>query len=120
MNKMKIENCDASAQQLVAQIKLDTRSDSEIARLAGVSQPTVSRLRASQGGRTRCSEAFSKLCNFYSIPVGTAKGGMGYNELLRDAIIDAWDGTETHGRALLVVIKGLKGLYDPARRNVGE
>jgi hypothetical protein len=34
----------------------------------------------------------------------------GYNELLRNAIVDAWDGSEEHGRALLVVIKGLKGL----------
>ncbi len=34
----------------------------------------------------------------------------GYNDLLRDAIVEAWDGSEEHGRALLVVIAGLKGL----------
>ena len=36
----------------------------------------------------------------------------GYNELLRNAIVDAWDGSEEHGRALLVVIKGLKELRE--------
>jgi hypothetical protein len=38
------------------------------------------------------------------------RAAAGYNELLRNAIVDAWDGSEEHGRALLVVIKGLKGL----------
>ncbi|WP_432813550.1 hypothetical protein [Pantanalinema sp. GBBB05] len=32
----------------------------------------------------------------------------GYDELLQAAIIDAWDGTEASGRALLAVIEGLK------------
>lgn len=120
MNRMKVGKSNDVAQQLVARIKSDTRSDSEIARRAGVSQPTVSRLRSLQGVRSRGSEPFSKLCSFYGIPVGAAKGLRGYNEQLRNAIIDAWDGTETHGRALLVVIKGLKGLHDPAHGNVGE
>lgn len=120
MNGMKAQVNDLTPQRLVARITSDTRSDSEIARLSGVSQPTVSRLRASQGGRSRASEAFSKLCSFYGIPVGPIKGEGGYNELLRIAIIDAWDGTESHGRALLVVVKGLKGLHNPTHGNVGE
>lgn len=120
MNGMKIEMSHEAARQLVELIKADTRSDSKIARLAGVSQPTVSRLRVSRGDRSRCSEAFSKLCSFYGIPVGAVKDTHGYNELLCKAIIDAWDGTATHGRALLVVIKGLKGLHDPAHGNVGD
>ncbi|VWC02289.1 DNA-binding protein [Burkholderia stagnalis] len=37
-----------------------------------------------------------------------------YNELLRDAIVDAWDGSDEHGRALLVVIQGLKDLQGKA------
>lgn len=110
----------AAAKQLVAQIRSDTRSDSEIARLAGVSQPTVSRLRKSRGVRSRGSSSFNNLCSFYNIPVGAAKGAHGYNELLCNAIIEAWDGTETHGRALIFVIKGLKGLHDPEHGNVGE
>lgn len=120
MNRMKGEKSNQAARQLVARIKSDTRSDSTIARLAGVSQPTVSRLRASQGERSRGSEAFSKLCSFYDIRAGAAKGARGYNELLCNAIIDAWDGTATHGRALLLVIKGLRELHDPAHGNVGE
>ncbi|MDO8768475.1 MAG: XRE family transcriptional regulator [Burkholderiaceae bacterium] len=117
---MKVEKSNANAQQLVARINSDSRSDSQIARLAGVSQPTVSRLRNSPGVRSRSSGAFSKLCSFYGISVGIAKDSFGYNEQLRSAIVDAWDGTESHGRALLVVIKGLKGLHDPAHRNAGE
>ena len=43
-----------------------------------------------------------------------------FYRILRNAIIDAWDGTEAHGRALLVVIKGLKGLQGPAKRGAEE
>lgn len=107
-------------QQVVARIKADSRSDSAIARLSGVSQPTVSRLRNAREQRSRGSESFNKLCNFYGIAFDVARGAGGYNELLRNAIIDAWDGTEAHGRALLLVIKGLKGLQGPARGNAGE
>ncbi len=120
MNRMKDKGSSAAAPQLASRIKSDQRSDSEIARLAGVSQPTVSRLRRAQGSRSRGSEAFNKLCSFYGIPDSAAKGARGYNELLSNAIIDAWDGTESHGRALLVVIKGLKGLHDPVHENAGE
>ncbi len=117
---MKIEKISTTAQQLVARVKSDPRSASEIARLSGVSQPTISRLRKSHGGRSRDSDAFTKLCSFYEIPVDEAGTARGYNELLRSAIVDAWDGTESHGRALLVVIKGLKGLHAPSHGKVGE
>ncbi|AEA63079.1 conserved hypothetical protein [Burkholderia gladioli] len=33
-----------------------------------------------------------------------------YDERLREAIVEAWDGSDEHGRALMVVIQGLKGL----------
>lgn len=120
MNRMKVEKNNILTQRLVELVKSDKRSDSEIARLAGVSQPTVSRLRNSPRARSRGSEAFNKLCSFYGITVVVAKDSRGYNELLCSAIIDAWDGTESHGRALLVVIKGLQGLRNPAHRNAGE
>ncbi|AJY63447.1 hypothetical protein B7760_05656 [Burkholderia glumae] len=42
-------------------------------------------------------------------PAAGARGGS-YDERLRDAIVDAWDGSDEHGRALMVVIQGLKGL----------
>jgi hypothetical protein len=79
----------------------------------------VSRVRKSRGDRTRQSVAFTKLCSFYEIPLAEAEGIRGYNELLRNAIVDAWDGTESHGRALLVVIKGLKELHGPAHGKAG-
>lgn len=59
----------------------------------------------------RRSASFNKLCSFYGIDahlLGKRVGG--YNELLRNAIVDAWDGSDEHGRALLLVIEGLKGL----------
>ncbi|MBP0591946.1 helix-turn-helix transcriptional regulator [Paraburkholderia sp. LEh10] len=109
---MEAPNNDFPVQDLLRRLMADTRSSSEIARLSGVSQPTVSRLRLSKGRRVRRSASFNKLCSFYGMearrPGGRAAAG--YNELLRNAIVDAWDGSEEHGRALLVVIKGLKGL----------
>lgn len=121
MNRMKIERNLGVFQQLVARVKADNRSDSAIARLSGVSQPTISRLRnALEQRRSRSSKPFNKLCSFYGITVNATRGAGGYNELLRNAIIDAWDGTEAHGRALLLVIKGLRELQEPARGNAGE
>lgn len=97
--------------QLLSRLKADSRSARVIARLAAVSQPTVSRMRRSDGKRQRVSKSFNKLCNFYNVPTAAvSKASHGYNELLQAAIIDAWDGTEAGGRALLSVIEGLKEL----------
>lgn len=107
--------------QLVSHLRADTRTASEIARLSGVGQPTVSRMRSLAGQRIRRSGSFNKLCSFYGIPVAMADNDVRrYNELLRAAIVDAWDGTEPHGRALLQVIKGLKDLQGATRNAVGE
>ncbi|MBL1179258.1 MAG: XRE family transcriptional regulator [Pantanalinema sp. GBBB05] len=96
-------------QQLLSCLKADSRSASEIAHLAAVSQPTVSRLRRSNGQRQRASKSFNKLCSFYNVPTtAMSTASRGYDELLQAAIIDAWDGTEASGRALLAVIEGLK------------
>ena len=96
---------------LIQELANDRRSASEIARLAGVSQPTVSRLRLSRGTRFRASESFINLCIFYNIPIdGLGRVCDGYNEALCDAIVDVWDGSKSHAQALLVVIRSLKGL----------
>ena len=111
MNGMEVPDTDFPVQDLLRRLMADSRSSSEIARLSGVSQPTVSRLRLSDGHRMRRSASFNKLCSFYGIDahlLGKRVGG--YNELLRNAIVDAWDGSDEHGRALLQVIEGLKGL----------
>jgi hypothetical protein len=101
-------------QQLLSCLKADSRSSSTIARLAAVSQPTVSRMRRSDGTRQRVSKSFNKLCNFYNVPIAAgSQASHQYNDLLQEAIIDAWDGTEAGGRALLVVIQGLKELKKP-------
>jgi transcriptional regulator with XRE-family HTH domain len=111
MHGMEAPDIDLPVQDLMRRLTADRRSSSEIARLSGVSQPTVSRLRLSNGRRMRGSKSFNKLCSFYGIDARVSGKRVGrYNELLRDAIVDAWDGSEEHGRALLVVIEGLKGL----------
>lgn len=120
MNRMKPERNKDAFQQLLARMKVDNRTDSDIARISGVSQPTVSRLRNAAKGRSRMSKSFNKLCSFYGVPVDAVGYEGGYNEQLRNAIVDAWDGTEAHGRALLLVIKGLKRLQDSTQGNAGE
>ncbi|WP_232077989.1 AsnC family protein [Burkholderia sp. THE68] len=101
---------DFPVKHLLGCLAADSRSSSEIARLAGVSQPTVSRLRLSDGIRVRRSAPFSKLCEFYGIEYAPSRLRSAYNDLLRAAILESWDGTEEHGEALLVVIRGLKAL----------
>jgi hypothetical protein len=111
MHGMEAPKSEFPVHDLLRRLMADTRSSSEIARLSGVSQPTVSRLRLSKGRRVRRSASFNKLCSFYGMEARHAGArAAGYNELLRNAIVDAWDGSEEHGRALLVVIRGLKGL----------
>lgn len=111
MIRMEDNQIQLVVQQLLSCLRADNRSSSEIARLAAVSQPTVSRMRHFDGKRQRISKSFNKLCIFYDVPLTMPdKASHGYSELLRDAIIDVWDGTEAGGRALLVIIKGLKGL----------
>jgi transcriptional regulator with XRE-family HTH domain len=106
-----MEDNTGAFETLLKLIQADERSSSYIARLAGVSQPTVSRLRNAKGNRVRQSASFNKLCIFYGIQLSVGTLGVdSYNEILRDAIIDAWDGTQPHGRALLAVIHGLKDL----------
>lgn len=111
MHDMEAPDRDFPVQDLLRHLQADTRSSSEIARLSGVSQPTVSRLRMSDGRRLRRSAPFNKLCSFYGL---NAPGPRRYNDLLREAIVDAWDGSDEHGRALLVVIQGLKDLQTKA------
>ncbi|WP_082855481.1 DNA-binding protein [Paraburkholderia phytofirmans] len=111
---------DLRVRELMSRLMADPRSANEIARLAGVSQPTVSRFRLVKGRRIRGSASFNKLCSFYGVH-GESLGrrATAYNELLRDAIVDAWDGSEEHGQALLVVIEGLKGLKGKPDMNRG-
>ncbi len=108
---MEALNTHLPVQNLLTRLLDDPRSSSEIARLSGVSQPTVSRLRLSNGRRLRKSASFNKLCSFYGVGASPrTPRAAGYNEMLRNAIVEAWDGSEEHGRALLAVIQGLKEL----------
>jgi hypothetical protein len=109
MNRMKDRLTQLVVEQLISRIKADSRSASEIARLADVSQPTVSRLRKFNESRFRTSIPFNKLCSFYGLTTPN-EARDGYTKRLHDAIIEAWDGTDTGGQALLAILKGLKEL----------
>jgi hypothetical protein len=121
MNGITNDQTQLVVQQLLSCLRADGRSSSEIARLASVSQPTVSRMRRFDGQRQRISQSFNKLCNFYDVlSVKDGKASHRYDDLLRDAIIDAWDGTEAGGKALLEVIKCLKELNRKVDDTAGD
>jgi hypothetical protein len=116
MHDMEAPDPHFPVQELMSRLTADTRSSSEIARLSGVSQPTVSRLRLSNGRRLRRSSSFNKLCSFYGVTsMSGGRRDAAYSDLLRNAIVEAWDGSEEHGRALLVVIEGLKEMSGRTR-----
>lgn len=111
MNGMSNEKIEDATQRLRSALQADARSSSEIARLADVSQPTVSRMRTRVFVRARRSVSFDKLCIFYELVIPTRTAATdGYNDLLKRAVIDAWDGSDVNGEALLKVLKGLKEL----------
>lgn len=96
---------------LQQRLREDKRSDSQIARSAQVSQPTVSRLRGLTKQRVRWSEPFNKLCIMYDL--GRPKRATeppDYNALLQAAIAAAWDGTPDTGRNLLALIEAINRL----------
>ena len=102
---------DQLAVDLLARLKADTRNSSELARITGVSQPTISRFRTGSPSRKRNSDAFNKLCDFYKIPVSIeSEADPSNNQVLLDAVRAVWDGTEAHAQALARVIRSLKGL----------
>jgi|ERR1043166_5902213 hypothetical protein len=116
MNKRDALQLREALRLLLQRLADDRRSSTVIAHDAGVSQPTVSRMRRSRGRRLRWSGPFNKLCTFYRIPLaGPGTTGRSYNDLLREAIIDAWDGTNERGQALLILIRNLRGLIKPMR-----
>lgn len=103
---------------LLQRLREDKRSDSEIARAAHISQPTVSRLRSSTTERVRWSKPFNKLCSMYGVDgKKQAADRPDYNALLAAAVAAAWDGTADTGKNLLALIEALKHLINrPTRR----
>lgn len=115
MNSTKIQH---AYNQIIESIKADSRSDAEISRQSGVSQPTVWRLRSGHKPRLRYSEQFNKLCTFYGVNELAAPLGHGSLETeLKDALMSVWDGSDAHARALIKVVRSLKGL---AANSVGQ
>jgi hypothetical protein len=120
MNRISDEQLQLIAKQLIDQVKQDPRSSSEIARLANVSQPTISRIRLYNKTRQRISKSFNKLCKFYDLSYNEfEETNSKYDEKLKKAIIDAWDGTDTCAQSLLHVIEGLKTLGGKANDALG-
>jgi transcriptional regulator with XRE-family HTH domain len=115
---------DATPHELFLQLKQllagDSRSESEIARLSGVSQPSVSRYK-NGAARQRWGKSFTKLCSFYGLTVRKHSAlRPEYDRLLRDAIIDVWDGSDDQADVLLELLRSLKlvtSTSSPGARN---
>jgi transcriptional regulator with XRE-family HTH domain len=108
MNNIEIQ---ASYSKLVEALKQDSRSDAEISRKSGVSQPTVWRLRSGQHSRLRFSGQFNKLYKFYGLSeLRSPPEEASMEEQLKSAIMTLWDGSDAHARALIKVIRSLRGL----------
>src|SRR5215204_5105287 len=67
MNRNDVARRRSMLRILQQRLREDKRSDSEIARAAKISQPTVSRLRSSTTERLRWSKPFNKLCSMYGV-----------------------------------------------------
>lgn len=103
---------DATPHDVFVQLKqllnTDTRSESAIARAAGVSQPSVSRYKRG-AERYRWGKSFIKLCSFYGLSVPShGSQAPEYERQLRDAIIEVWDGSANQANALLELLRNLK------------
>ena len=96
------------------------RSQTEVARAAGVNQSTVHRALGSTGIRQRPSKALIKLCNYAEIRINRRlEADPAQNDRLMDAVRLAWDGTEAHAIALARVIREL-GRLSGVSQSEGE
>lgn len=121
MNSQDVATRQSALEMLQERLRKDGRTDSEIARWAGISQPTVSRLRGNTKQRQRMSKPFNKLCSMYAVgSVHGTESGSDYNALLGAAVAAAWDGTADTGKNLLALIEALNRLINRGTRNQGR
>jgi len=107
--------------ELQRHLQEDIRTATAIAAAAGVSQPTVSRLRNGTVKRLRWSKPFNKLCSMYGVPlVPETTRVPDYHALLHTAVLAAWDGTPTTGKRLLALIEAVGSLVKQSTRNTGR
>ncbi len=108
MNNPIIKN---AYEELLVVLRKDKRSDGQISRESGVSQPTVWRLRNKPTARQRASSQFNKLCRFYGLSELPKMGpSVSLETELKGAIMSLWDGSDEHARALIKVLRSLKAL----------
>ncbi|MDP3817578.1 MAG: hypothetical protein Q8Q57_01120 [Methylotenera sp.] len=111
LNKDELDSLYHILQKKVVQ---DKRTATLIAAEAKVSQPTVSRIKSGKSTRVRETDAFSKLCKFYHIPISIElQSNVVNNKLIQDAINTVWDGSDEHAEALAKVILSLRGIMKP-------
>lgn len=96
---------------LITALRKDARTDGQIARNSGVSQPTIWRLRNKPTVRRRASDQFNKLCLFYGLTeLPKPSRSVSLETELKGAIMALWDGSDEHARALIKVLRSLKAL----------
>lgn len=111
VNKMNNSPMKIAYDELLTVLRKDTRSDVQIARDSGVSQPTIWRLRNKPTGRRRASDQFNKLCRFYGLnELPKPSPSVSLETELKGAIMALWDGSDEHARALIKVLRSLKAL----------
>jgi transcriptional regulator with XRE-family HTH domain len=91
-------------------------SQNFLAEQLGVSQSQVSRVLS---GRTSASSRLAKdVCNYAINSVDhVEKSSIAANEDLMNALVETWDGTPAHARALAVVIRSLGVLHPHPTRD---
>jgi len=115
---MQNDICEADVALAKSRIRMLGISQQALAKQLGVSQSQVSRVLS---GRT---SAFSRLakdvCNYVIGSVDhVEKSSIAANDDLMNALVEIWDGTPAHARALAVVIRSLGVLHPHPTRDEG-
>lgn len=93
-------------------------SQQSVADQLGVSQSQVSRVLS---GQTSASSKLAiDICSYVILSVDhVEKSSIAANDDLMNALVEIWDGTPTHARALAVVIRSLGVLHPHTTRDEG-
>lgn len=105
-----IDNPSNIACELTRKFKEHAVCQIEVSKLIDVSQSQISRVLA--GKFKRRSKNVNKLCKFANIKFERHKVDPVQNRILIDALMEVWDGTDHHAKAIAKVLKALSSLKE--------